>query len=805
MGEVQLQTSPSALDALAERPISLRRVRPPNIDSIQQGNRMPLRAERSIKRESKIGLRSIFIKSKPEKIDKDTEETSPRTTSRSASIRASLVDFSGWPYRHSSRSEASLISTAPAISRPRPLHSNFSTDKLQPISPLNGQVAAAPWNPPPLFQVYPQAVKHATLPACNASVETLTRYSETRSSRFIQEPRIWGQERAYDFNFKVKGDTLKKKPRISGLRDSLEWTSKIFVLVTSGYLLQYAAEGTYNRVPEKILQLTATSAAYASDLIPGRHWVLQVASATDAVGNTFAEPKSRRPKLSIRDNKRVLNMLLVFENPESMDDWLAVLRKAIEIHGGKRKKSETGDAEADDSVFDTSEPSQRAIVVKDRDRFSRMITRDFSYTQQNTLNDPAEDNSIISLPHRSSTYTIDNNSPTVSMLSSDGQRLENLRDSSSSHRFSYMSSGQRTMITSEGSSPACSPTRASFSSQGEDLQSLSSLSEVRLRPNAAAIVNRRQSMQALISSFEAPIEPSSRPYVNSTLTMSSENEQISVPSVPNFSVPHAVSKRFSLNASIPSGLNPHSQGPDHERNGKPSRRTPPTALLMSRPLSIVIDQPSPRSPNSLPRSVDSHQNTPVESRNAAAAPKSSPEESDSPSADPSKSTNEIPLSHPEPRGITSAIGTTHDSTMATPGLESSIAMEMSDARTDEHAPRAASSLDSHGPRRRLSAMPPTEDLSKKRYSLLSESRSFQSLRYTQANMDDKTSLVVKSSCSPKRSAPSLRASLTIGPHEKLITARRSMPQLNIDGLPPVPPPSCALPPVPRKFSGEHQI
>ncbi|KAI1133123.1 hypothetical protein F5Y10DRAFT_129810 [Nemania abortiva] len=806
MGEVQLQTSSSsAFDTPHERLMSLRRLRPPNMDPIQPESRVPLRTERSIKRESKIGLRSIFTKSRPEKTDKDTEDPSLRVTSRSTSIRASLVDFSGWPYRHSSRSEASLISPAPAnsrstpvdiSSRPRPLHGNFSTDRLQPIAPSKSQAVAAPWNPPPLFQVYPQAVKHATLPACNASVEVLARYSETSSSRFVQGPKIGDPERVHNFNFKVKGDTLKKKQRMAGLKNSLEWTSKIFVLVTSGYLLQYAAEGTYNRVPEKTLQLTATSAAYASDLIPGRHWVLQVASATDSEGNTFIEPKSRRSKLSIRDDRRVFNTLLVFENPESMDEWLAILRKAIEFHGGKKRMSETGDVEIDSSISETREqPSQRTIVVKDRDRFSRMITRDFSYTQENILINTAEDDSAISPPHRFSTYTIDNSSPTVSMLSSDGQRLENLRDSGSSHRFSYISSGGRTMVTSEGSSPACSPTRASFSSQGEDSQPFP---EVRLRPNAAAIVNRRQSMQALISSFEAPMEQSSRPYVNSTSAMSNENEQMSVPSVPNFSVPHAISKRFSLNTSVPSGSGHILQSLDHERNSKASRKTPPTALLMSRPLSIVIDQPSPRSPrspNSLTRSVDSCQSTPLESRNAATVLEGSQH--------PPEPSDQTPPS--EPSGINEAISDTSDTynpIMPTPKV--TIAIGMNNTGTDKHMPRAASSLDSYGVREGLLGIPPSEYSSKKRYSLLSESRSFQSLPRSSANIDDKASLVVKSSCSPKRSAPSLRASLTINPPQKLITARRSMPQLN-DGLPPAPPPNCALPPVPRKPTAGHLI
>ncbi|KAI0871659.1 hypothetical protein GGS24DRAFT_51228 [Hypoxylon argillaceum] len=810
MGEVQLQTSSSsAFATLNERPISLRRVRPPNIGPTQHENRVPLRAERSTKRESKIGLRGIFTKSKTEKLDKDLEESSPRTTSRSASIRASLADFGGWPYKHSSRSEASLLSPssvnsrstpASVFGRPRPLQGNFSTDRLQPIVPLHGRVVAAPWNPPPLFQVYPQAVKHATLPACNASVEALARYSETRSSKFLQGSRIGDLEHRNDFSIKTKGDTLKKKQRVAG-RNSWEWTSKIFVLVTSGYLLQYAAEGTYNRVPEKILQLTATSAAYASDLIPGRHWVLQVASATDADGNTFVEPKSRRSKLSMRDNRRVSNMLLVFENPESMDDWLAILRRAIEFHGGKKKLSETGKVEAEDLPSEIkAQSSHRVVVVKDRDRFSRIITRDFSYTQENALVDPMEDEFGISSPRPFSTCTIDNSSPTVSILSSDGQRLENLRDSGSSHRFSYMSSGQRTMVTSEGSSPACSPTRASFSSQGEDLQLLPSVSEIRLRPNAAAIVNRRQSMQALISSFEAPTEPSSRPYANTTSTPSYENEQTSAPSVPNFSVPHAISKRFSLNTSMPSSFNHLQQSLDHERNSKLSRKPPPTALLTSRPLSIVIDQPSPRSPrspNSISRSVDSRQSNPLESINAGVALEESPKQNTTNQAHRPEPSGQIPAS--ELRGISRS---THNPT--TPRPEGSVATVTIDARTDEHITRASSSLGSYGARRRLSGTLSSEDSFKKRSSLLNESRSFQSLPFSPATINDKASLVVKSSCSPKRSAPSLRSSLTIDSQERLITARRSMPQLN-DGLPPAPPPSCALPPVPQKPAAGHHL
>ncbi|KAI0432528.1 hypothetical protein F5Y09DRAFT_339586 [Xylaria sp. FL1042] len=821
VGEVQ---SDSASSALHERPTSLRRARPPNVDLAQNESRVPLRTEKSMKRDSKIGLRGIFTRTKAGKADKDIEDSA--RTSRPPGIRASLAEFGSWPYRlHSSRSEASLVnsvsvdprSTAADLSTPYSPRGNFSTDRLQPTVPLRGRVVTKPWNPPPLFQVYPQAVKHATLPVCNVPIETLARYSETRNGKLIQEPGIRNSEHGNDSTLRMKGDTLKKKQRLAGLKNPSEWTSKIFVLVTSGYLLQYAAEGTFNRVPEKILQLTATSAAYASDLIPGRHWVLQVASTTDSEGNTFLNYKSRRPRLSMRDNRHVSNMLLVFEGAESMDGWLAVLRREIEFQGGKKKMSETGKVEADDLASETKlNPSQRTIVVKDRDRFSRIIPRDFSYVSENSLIDLTENGLTISSPHRFSTYTIENGSPTASLISSDGQRLDNLRDSSSSHRFSYVSSGQRTMVTSEGSSPACSPTRASFSSQGDDLLPLPSLPEVRLRPNAAAIVNRRQSMQTLISSFEAPIEHTSRPYANPIVALGHENEQLSPLSVPNFSVPHAASKRFSLNAAVSNVTSHYPQTIENERNGKLSRKPPPTALLMSRPLSIVIDQPSPRSPcspNSLSRSVDSFQSTTLESKYAASILSSSPEKSTLDQIDLPGHSTRIQPSQPG-NSIDEATGVACDKILPNSGVN--IYTGADDSRTGEHMPRAASSLDSYGARRRLSGISPNKDSSYKRSSLLSESRSYQNIPYSSTNMDgskpilagNKANPAAKSSCSPKRSAPSLRVPLqylAIDSQEKSVIARRSMPQLN-EGPPLAPPPNCALPPVPRRPSaGHHSI
>lgn len=748
-----------------------------------------------MRRDSKIGLRGLFTRTKPGKTDKDIED---RNGSRHAGIRASLVEFGNWPYRHSSRSEVSLTGTTSFDSRPT-LGSPFSPNL--PPQPNHGWATTSSWAPPALFQVYPQAVKHATLPFCNASMETLARHSETKSNRFSQQSGVLNSELANDTNTKVKGDTSKKKQRIAGFRNSLEWTSKIFVLINSGYLLQYAAEGTYNRVPEKVLQLTATSAAYASDLIPGKHWVLQVASITDANGNTVTEPKSRRSMLSAKDNGRVSNMLLVFENPESMDDWLAILRRAIEFHGGKKKASETGKEEADDSSSGEAQAqlSPRTIAENCR-HLTGIVTRDFSYTQENALTDPTDYDYPVSPPRRFSAYAIDNASPTASMISSDGQRLDNLRDSSYSHRFSYMSSGQRTMITSPGSSPSCSPTRASFSSQGEDLQALPSVPELRLRPNGAAIASRRQSMQALISSLETPIEEeSSRPYAHPASDLIPGNGQTITFTVPNFSVPHTGARRSSLNTSVPSSSSNLLQPVDHDRS-KASRKTPPTALLTSRPLSIVIDQPSPGSPcsqNSLTRSADSCQSNPPKLQPTVVNLGGSHEQS---TADEARLPRRPSQALPSESTRKSQAGDTRGQMIRGPRI--SISAAVTSSRIGGPRPRAASSLGSYGMQHKLSAL--SNDLFNRRSSLANESHSFQSAPYSSTNMDgwqptsaDHTHLSPKSSFSPKRSAPLLRTPLTSDSEHNLIPVGKSLPQLN-EGPPLGPPPSCALPPIPQK-------
>ncbi|KAI1327137.1 hypothetical protein F5Y16DRAFT_410496 [Xylariaceae sp. FL0255] len=784
------------LEAELQRSTGSRRARPPDLISIgNDPGRTALRTDKSMKRESKLGLRGMFNRSKLGKNERSFEESqSFRITQRPAGVRNSLLgDFGNWPPRlHSSRSEASLISTTTTdlcqtgsdiLSPPRSRQGSSGTDKS----------CTGTWDAPPLFQVYPQAVKHATLPACTTPLEALARLSEPRVAKRLQRTSVANASKTDQYSDNLndgKSGSSKKKSLGVGRKSIPEWTEKIFVLVTSGHLLQYAAEGSFNRLPEKVLQLTRSSAAYASDLIPGKHWVLQVVSSTETDATNLSDPKSFRSKLSMKgyEKKQVASMLLVYESPEAMDNWLAVLRLEIEALGGKKKLSETGGPESTtDRVEPRAQNYQRAAIVRDPDRFSRVITRDFSYIQKNALLDPTENDFSFGPSRRLSAYTDHNSSPTASVVSSDGQHLDNLRDSSSSHRFSYVSSGQRTIVTSAGSSPACSPTRENFSSQlGDDQQGTPTAPEIRLRPNAAAIVNRRQSMQTLISTFEAPPpEAGPRQYSKAPSLLNIDHERpppaLGIPTVRNFSVP-STGKRFSLSGTLPNSSSPPAY-----------RKSPPTALSMARPLSIVIDQPSPRSPrspNSLSRSWESRQSLGKEFRDQFIVRSDSPE----------KQSNDLTASLQQPFDMDEGLAPRTDGApTGNAGFVCAVTAVVVEAK---HQPRAASALGAYSVQQEL----PVIHSAYKRSTILGTSRSTQNMRHPLANMTDGWRIGLgdaprlespSSSTSSPPNSSHIQASelLTVASKARSLAFRRSMPQL-VEGPPPAPPPSYALPPIP---------
>jgi hypothetical protein len=204
------------------------------------------------------------------------------------------------------------------------------------------------WDPPPLFQAYPQSLKHAILDASCLSTDVILRKSSYRDAHSPDNSAKADPIDAQNVGTmlkKAKEGSNKHARKLSASIHSSGWTTHLFLLLDSGYLLQYAGSGPDDRLPEKMMQLQRDTVAFASDAIPGRHWVLQVSQAAgeDAV---VAPERSKgiwaRMGLQNAETRRTAhNFLMVFDNAEDLDSWLTTIRRQIEVIGSRQHRSET--------------------------------------------------------------------------------------------------------------------------------------------------------------------------------------------------------------------------------------------------------------------------------------------------------------------------------------------------------------------------------------------------------------------------------------------------------------------------------
>ncbi|KAJ6444504.1 peptidase family M20/M25/M40 protein [Purpureocillium lavendulum] len=442
----------------------------------EEDGQLPWRHDKASRRESRLGLRGIFGRSKLPK----ENGTLPHTIHepRSPASRTSLAGLSHWPRAH--KSEGTLLSgpswqhlpaTPETPQEDQGVHHDAASArrrKIRPKTPKQPRDVPAHWSMPPLFKAFPQAVRHVTLPATTLPADTILRFNEKKANASSPQDSAGPLQDAEQEPQEAEKD--KKKPRRNGLAsaENLEWTTKIYILVTSGYLLQYAGDGHFDRLPEKVLRLGPSSAAFATDAIPGRHWVVHVSSTAQADGTPTSESRSLFSKLPFRVDKRsTSNLLMVFEGADVMEAWISTLRGVIEKLGGKKNLSETGKPKTEEATQRLREqPSQRTLIVRDLSRFNSnrlsrappdadRIIRAGETSPRVTSSDTARDQSI------------DDVSTTNSTVSQDERQLDSLRESS--QRLSYISSGQRTIVTSTGSSPERSPTQDGFPSHADEL------------------------------------------------------------------------------------------------------------------------------------------------------------------------------------------------------------------------------------------------------------------------------------------------------------------------------------------------
>lgn len=488
---------------------------------------------------SKMSLFNLFSKPKVEKARGHTEvglavpmrpQTPPKPQPVVTAPKSSLRQNPSPPAQQSIRARSSQI---------------FRPMSMRPPPPSKEPKEFGSWEPPPLFQAFPQSVKHATVQACVFTPEVLMRTQSQRRQAELLRERM---DSARDLSMITEdGADARNKLEKSHRRlisnsvlnpPAPELVNKIYILVTSGYVLQYAGDGSFDRTPEKVLKLGKDSAAFACDLIPGKHWVLQISSHAHEDGTSEAGPRnsllSRLRSQGAITRKSTTSFLLVLDSAEEMDAWMTIVRKEIDNQGGNRVKDEARRASSstddtrDTRSIDTTRhryhvqrdpkvPSKIGPVdspLQSQYSSPRVFAPEWDSGQSERAPSVAESSSGHSYRLTNQRHSIETMSTATTPISQDQIQLDSLRSHS---RFSYMSnssiSGPGTRNTSRDSSPAPkSPLQDGFSPavESETLRSAMSLKSFHMNPTNS-VASRRRSMQPLPVTKEHAVPPTERP------------------------------------------------------------------------------------------------------------------------------------------------------------------------------------------------------------------------------------------------------------------------------------------------------
>ncbi len=533
------------------------------------------------RRTSRFGLSSFFGRSKPLVIEEMQEKLGVQPE---CEMNADLAEL---PKNHSQPLSPGL-QTLPEIDPPTATLRNRASktalrSKSSPRMETTSRSLNA-WDPPPLFQAYPQAVKHATLRAPTLSAETILRLNAERSSSSNQRVESYTPE----INaIKFAKEKKLKRPTTLDLLSKGDWTDKTFVLVTSGYLLQYAGQGPFDRLPEKIMPLSKDSAAFASDAIPGKPYVLQISQVSDEDGTLDREAsRSMFKSLGLRNQMRrsTSSFLLVFESPEDLSAWMVIVRKEIQAMGGKEYRPDEFRKPAEvESIQELHHrPSQRYLVKRDPNRFSQVPDPSPNVTfSDNTLSpgittQPIDsvDSTFINRQSMATQQSVDSRATSNAAESINQVHLDRLKESP---RQSYASTAGKTTSTSRDSSPGPSPVNI----HADIPQWAPSLNERRQTTSMYHGLVRSSVQQLTLpnkSHRESTTSPTAPPFSQQVPKHTPQQQRTPSPAAPNFSVP-TFSKRYSSSNNSPALPCTIS---------KP--QTPPVSLIHASPSPSVIDE-----------------------------------------------------------------------------------------------------------------------------------------------------------------------------------------------------------------------
>jgi hypothetical protein len=653
-----LQTNFSRPTANSSKTTSsrLQRPRPTDYPSTN-GSENPVPLQSPVKRQSsKSSLRSLFARDKsqraaaaPDAKLAEIEENQPPANADPTET-TQTVTVAENPLSPSLASPRTVVSTPTLTSPTTPrARTTLKTARPRPAATDSKPTSQDQygWKPPPLFQAYPQSYKHECLSAPAMSADAILRLHAT-TGRSIAE--VAPDETADAARKKREQKERKHLRTLSGTINKVEWTTKIYVLATAGFILQYAGEGKNDRLPESMLQLGPQSVAFASDAIPGKHWVLQVSHKAAAENGPVAPESAKSGRFSRfgfhRSNAKRMasSFLMVFDNPDSMISWLTAVRAEIEVRGGPKFTAEKH-SDDDQGPQLRSKSSARNIVKKDPHRISSL------FLQPQGIRSPDEE---------------------------DGSSVGGM--TWQSRRSSYVSMNRQSIIDSRSGSVSTGWTEATGPSNGSDIQSSSFTSvnppnsppqdsnrpsdEVRSRdvdstntrspPTSSHGNAKRQSlyMSAKLQDFPAVPRSEAIPCGQSPPNVPDSLVRSASPPAPNFSVP-SFSKKFVARPGPPPVASPPAPLAGVLRRGESigdfsisSISSPPQSPTYSVASSKQTDSPEPilitrelngrrilrpsNSEDALSRTVRSSQNM----VNLSRLPRSTPSETSPPPSRP---------------------------------------------------------------------------------------------------------------------------------------------------------------------------
>ena len=539
------------------------------------------------RRSSRFGLSSLFSRSKPLAIEEVQEKLGVHLEcdeSKGAPISADMARLPRKEFK-----PLPEMQTLPEIDP----HTATLSDRAlktahrsKPFPKTEGTSrSSTAYIPPPLFQAYSQAVRHTTLRAPALSAEAILRLNAERSSSLNQRAELYTPE--VNAMRVAKEKKLKRHNTLDMLSKG-DWTDKTFVLVSSGYLLQYAGQGPFDRLPEKVMPLSKESAAFASDAIPGKPYVLQISQVSDEDGKLDRDAsRSMFKGLGLRSQlKRSTScFLLVFEGPEELSAWMVVVRKQIQARGGKDHRPDILRKPAEvEPVQDLHQrPSRRSLIKVDTNQC-------FDFPDP-LHNNTFSANTLSQEP--SSTQTIDSVDPAFNKRQSmatqqsvDSRTTSNAADSinqihldrlKESPRQSYASTAGKTTSTSRDSSPCPSPVNLN----ADIPQWNPALNERRQTTSMYHGLVRSSVQQSTLPNKvrrESTIFPAAPPSSQPISAYTPQQQRTPSPAAPNFSVP-TFSKRYSSSNNSPALACTTS---------KP--QIPPVSLVQASPSPPVINE-----------------------------------------------------------------------------------------------------------------------------------------------------------------------------------------------------------------------